>query len=603
MTRLTHIIIVCLLVSGQSLPVSASSEPIELFNLQDQETKSIWNIKGEAVSGPMKGQRLKQIPAHNAMWFAWLAFWGNTQVHGETERGDGQTFENVNLFPSGQIVSGGVPRDGIPALTDPKMLAPFEAKMSDSDLVFGVVMNGEARAYPHAIGWWHEIVNDRVGGHPVVVTFCPLTGTGLVFDGDGGEGSKRVELGVSGLLFNTNLIMYDRRDGDTLYPQMIFKPINDNEVAELKLLPVIETTWGLWKQLYPNTLVVSDETGFFRNYTAYPYGAYRETSQVFFPLAQDRNNLSSLHHPKERVLGVRGESGTPKAYPFAAMGGDQAAINDTIDNNPILVVYYGEGRLAIPYSREVDGQTLTFEIAGPNLPPEFSSLTDREVAEGGTLMFQVRATDPDGDPVTVTALGLPEGATFEDGEVVWSPGFDRSGVYRITFTASDGSLNTAEEITISVLETNAPVRFSSITPSVYVLVEEAESVRHFEISTTDPDNDPLAITWKVNGEEVVGETGPAFTFTATDAESDVVSVEVSDGTETIEHRWRIARALRGDFDDNGIVDLIDFFLFAGAFGQDGVGELARFNLDENSEINFFDFFIFASWFGVKTRGS
>ena len=118
------------------------------------------------------------------------------------------------------------------------------------------------------------------------------------------------------------------------------------------------------------------------------------------------------------------------------------------------------------------------------------------------------------------------------------------------------------------------------------LLRRRSRFRHFEISTTDPDNDPLAITWKVNGEEVVGETGPAFIFTATDAESDVVSVEVSDGTETIEHRWRIARALRGDFDDNGIVDLIDFFLFASAFGQDGVGELARFNLDENPEINF-----------------
>ena len=137
---------------------------------------------------------------------------------------------------------------------------------------------------------------------------------------------------------------------------------------------------------------------------------------------------------------------------------------------------------------------------------------------------------------------------------------------------------------------------------MYVLVEEAGSIQNFEIATTDPDNDPLSISWKVNGQQVIGETAPTFTFTATEAESDVVSVEVSDGTEIIEHRWRISRTLKGDFDDNGIVDLTDFFLFAGAFGQDGAGEHAQFNLDEIPEINFNDFFIFARWFGTKAGG-
>ena len=86
--------------------------------------------------------------------------------------------------------------------------------------MLGVAINGEARAYPHNIGWWHETVNDKIGGRAISVTFCPLTGMGLVFDATDAHGGQ-FQLGVSGLLFNTNLVMYDRRDGDALYPRTL----------------------------------------------------------------------------------------------------------------------------------------------------------------------------------------------------------------------------------------------------------------------------------------------------------------------------------------------------------------------------------------------
>ena len=89
----------------------------------------------------------------------------------------------------------------------------------------GIVINGEPRAYPHNIGWWNEIVNDRIGDQSVVVSLCPLTGTGQVFNATDSDGSQ-IEFGVSGLLINSNLVMYDRRDGETLYPQMIYTAIN-----------------------------------------------------------------------------------------------------------------------------------------------------------------------------------------------------------------------------------------------------------------------------------------------------------------------------------------------------------------------------------------
>jgi hypothetical protein len=112
------------------------------------------------------------------------------------------------------------------------------------DKVFGVNINGGIRAYPHNIGWWHEIMNNVVCSIPVVMTCCPLTSTGTLFDGIGTEG--RIELGVSGLLFNNNLIVYDRHDNattPTLYTQMLGIGVSGPRTNDkLKLLPLIETT-------------------------------------------------------------------------------------------------------------------------------------------------------------------------------------------------------------------------------------------------------------------------------------------------------------------------------------------------------------------------
>ena len=270
----------------------------------------------------------------------------------------------LSEFPFDHVFSGGVPKDGIPALTDPDFdSAPWSNAryLRDTDLVLGVVINGEAKAYPHNIGWRHEIVNDIVGGQPIVVSLCPLTSTGMVFDGQGKDGN-RITAGVSGLLFNSNLIMYDRRDNETLYPQMLYRAVEGATVGdELKLLPVVETTWRYWKQLYPDTKVVSGSSG---PYTTYPYGNYRVPNTAPFvtpfPAPQD-NPTIGLFAPKEMTLGIRfGE--IAKAYPFRIMGAG-AIINDTVANNPILVIFYAREQLAIPYSRNVGGQTLTFANA------------------------------------------------------------------------------------------------------------------------------------------------------------------------------------------------------------------------------------------------
>ena len=272
----------------------------------------------------------------------------------------------VETFPRGQIVSGGVPKDGIPALTNPSFVRASEVSyLGPNDLVLGVVINGEARAYPHNIGWWHEIVNDVVGGTPICATLCPLTGTGILFD-TADENGDSFELGVSGLLWNNNLIMYDRRDGSTLYPQIFSTAVDGPRQGEtLPLLPVMETNWSTWVRLHPDTRVIASGTYSLNQYSRYPYGNYR-TNDAFliFGLnprqSVNPNFYASNFGAKDMVLGVR-LAGDARAYPFQNMG-EQAAINDALGGVDIVVVWDRDSNVVVPFAREIDGESLTFDV-------------------------------------------------------------------------------------------------------------------------------------------------------------------------------------------------------------------------------------------------
>ena len=270
----------------------------------------------------------------------------------------------ASTFPLSEMQSV-LPADAIPSITDPEMVRRDQVDyLSDSDLVFGVVVNDEARAYPHNIGWWHEIVNDRIDGYPVSVTFCPLTGTGLVFDGKRAH-RRRLELGVSGLLYNSNLVMFDRED-ESLYPQIYAAGVHGaGQGQTLSLMPVVETTWGAWKQLYPNTLVIANGPYSQTRYTTYPYGDYRTNDSAFLfrirpTLRANGNDYAVLLPAKDRVLGVRIDAET-RAYPFDQVG-SRRVVNDVLGGQEIVVVYDAEYRLAIPYWRRVGDRVLTFDI-------------------------------------------------------------------------------------------------------------------------------------------------------------------------------------------------------------------------------------------------
>ncbi len=275
---------------------------------------------------------------------------------------DGATIALCDLAES--LTAQGSFPDAIPALTEPALVGAESADyLVDSDRVLGLVVDGEARAYPHNILWWHEIVNDRFGDLWISVSYCPLTGSGLAMDAtiDG----RRVEFGVSGLLFANNLVMFDRLSEDLFGPQLSATGKCQsfaNAVPDRH--PVREMSWGAWKDLYPLTRVVSDDTGYSRNYRLYPYGSYDDldNSDLLFPQVPD-----DTRPIKERVLGIRTGEFSGRAYPFGELAarGSTVALNQNVGGESVAVFYSADdGESAVAYRPTVNGQTLTFEADG-----------------------------------------------------------------------------------------------------------------------------------------------------------------------------------------------------------------------------------------------
>jgi hypothetical protein len=340
------------------------------FVMRDEQTGSLWNMRGEAFEGPLAGQKLEQVPAFNAFWFAWSTFYHGGEIWNkdiDNTPGDIEPSDGCEV-PCDEIrlgCSGG--KDCIPKLDHDgtgEMVAadgPGTDYLSNSSFILGTVIDGQARAYPHNILWWHEIFNDEVNGTQYSVTFCPLTGSGLVFPGR--RGGQEVTYGVSGRLYNANLVMYDAPT-DTFWSQMLLEGVTGELQGErLELMPVVETTWGRWKQMHPDTRVISSDTGHSRDYNQYPYGDYRtddsNTFQAVNPAFQE------TYEAKDRVLSLVGGPETSKAYAFPEIEaiGDRVVINDTFDDQPVVIAYQAEHRLAVPFRARVNGQRLTFEGA------------------------------------------------------------------------------------------------------------------------------------------------------------------------------------------------------------------------------------------------
>jgi hypothetical protein len=217
------------------------------------------------------------------------------------------------------VASGGPPKDGIPAVDKPQYTSAAEADkwLVAEDVVFGVDYKGLVAAYPQRILVWHEIANDIIGNEKISITYCPLTGTAIGFKGALTPNTFST-FGVSGKLVNSNLIMYDRST-DSRWPQIFGKAITGSlRGTKLQELPVVWTTWEKWKKKHPHTKVLSQKTGFIRNYgkSGDPYGSYLGKDKgyyasdqlLFRPIVEDRQL-----QPKAVVVGVRDNAGNAAA--------------------------------------------------------------------------------------------------------------------------------------------------------------------------------------------------------------------------------------------------------------------------------------------------
>ncbi len=262
------------------------------------------------------------------------------------------------------LMSGGAPRDGIPALSNPPLVAwnrPEAAYLADDDRVIGLLVDGQPVAVPHNILWHHEVVNLDGVMSRLAVTYCPLTGSAIVFDRSVLGGG---EFRVSGLLYQSNLIMFDR-DTDSLWPQMLAQarcgPLNGTVIPQRAAW---EMTWAAWRAMNPATTVVSSDTGHETDYTAqsYPYGDYEDLNSAYWfemPEADRRRP------PKERVLGIPGGPGLRSiAFPFLELDavGELAVVDTVVNGTDVVVLWDRQARGAAAFEPMVDGEAVTIEV-------------------------------------------------------------------------------------------------------------------------------------------------------------------------------------------------------------------------------------------------
>jgi hypothetical protein len=254
---------------------------------------------------------------------------------GSSAVGDGRHVESYGfslepcLVPLSRIVASGMPRDGLPALVEPSAWTTpqleaagdrYRKLLVPADRVIGVRLAGQARAYPLRLLVWHEVVNDTLAGVPIVVTYNPLCDSAVVFrrslDG------RVLTFGVSGLLYDSNLLMYDRQpEGgrSSLWSQLLFKAVAGPAGAAgaaLEVLPINLQSWADWRRDNPDTTVLAPDPRLGKRYSSDPYTSYFGSDTLRFPV---QPLPSPARYPLKTPLVALGGPQGWTAFPFPAL--------------------------------------------------------------------------------------------------------------------------------------------------------------------------------------------------------------------------------------------------------------------------------------------
>ena len=299
-----------------------SFKPVQSFLpiiLEDEEGNR-WNVQGKAVAGPRYGQQLKTVSSYMGYWFAWAAMFHGIKLY------DGPTY-NSDFVPNEPAEDWSIPTDhvftclgidDIPAIDEPvfeeyhngHIIQNESYFIGDDELVVGITIDNKTRIYPHRILNWHEIVNDQIGDFYFSLSYCPISGTAVMWDRT--INGSVTSFGVSGLIYNGNVMPYDRST-ESIWSQMKLSCVNGTQIgSKMNDVQMLETTWQTWKTIHGNPDVLSLNTGFSKDYESDPYAAYlADPDYNSYPVEY----LDDRVRAKERVLGVI-INDKAKAYQF-----------------------------------------------------------------------------------------------------------------------------------------------------------------------------------------------------------------------------------------------------------------------------------------------
>ena len=299
---------------------------------------------------------------------------------------------SINSIDLDELINGGPGKDGIPSIDNPQFVSQREASqwIDDMEPVIALEVNGEARAYPIQILIWHEIVNDRIGGVPVLVTFCPLCYSAIVFDRR--LNNLEYEFGVSGLLRHSDMVMYDRTT-DSLWQQFSGEAIVGELTGDqLRIIPSQLISFAQFRENWPDAEVLSRNTGHRRNYGQNPYAGYDNVNNSPFLLKKD---VPGEIPPMEKVIGVRTDNAV-KGYTYTVTR-EKRVLHDTVGDEPI-VIFHVDGMASALDNRSIsrsrdDGSTGVFSpvLHGEKLTFEYANGRIKDTATGSTWTVSGKA--------------------------------------------------------------------------------------------------------------------------------------------------------------------------------------------------------------------
>lgn len=280
------------------------------------------------------------------------------------------------LIPASEIFDGGPGKDGIPSLENPVSSPsddPEQYYLDDDDFVLAVDFSGEKKAYPHPVLDWHEIVNDKISEHFFALNYCPLTGTGMAWNRLLND--QITTFGVSGMLYNSNLILYDRQT-DSYWSQMSLMCVKGEMSGQsADIYPALEMKWGTWKSIFPDSEVIERPGNSSRPYGSYPYGNYKtDNNYLLFPVSPKDDRLPQ----KERVLAVVGDEENAKVYRFSQNPGKYIFIKDAFFGNEFVVAGISNDFLIVYKEITTDGTEVDLNLTENKLPVIFTDASGSE---------------------------------------------------------------------------------------------------------------------------------------------------------------------------------------------------------------------------------